>query len=308
MHRLSCSTPTLGAVAPRRSVKRSPGHQAPEPNADDNSDAASSLPADQPSSVEAGEGDIPNESQSRLMASMVRILAGMSYGLGHLDPPVFMQPRELPITSSRTIVNGDPASSSDLPEPYERELKRARRILQSYLDRYDQIVDGHADSANLDSNALGVKSPPKADMVRELFEIVESPGDQASREQYFSQLRQAAAQGLPGEAIIEASEPPADDVRREALSTALAGVAVKYGEIEYHRAALDQLVAEARRTGASWSDIGRAAGITPQAAHRRWDPAARRKHSDYQRQAKNSTARPVLDVDSLEPESRNPPS
>ena len=33
---------------------------------------------------------------------------------------------------------------------------------------------------------------------------------------------------------------------------------------------LDELVDEARRLGGSWSQIGRAADLTPQGAHRKW--------------------------------------
>lgn len=49
------------------------------------------------------------------------------------------------------------------------------------------------------------------------------------------------------------------------------------------RERLQQLVDDARRKGATWADIARAASITPQAAQRRWDPEARKRRNDYQR-------------------------
>lgn len=113
-----------------------------------------------------------------------------------------------------------------------------------------------------------------------------------SPEHYYTVLREAASQGLPVGDILRSTANMLDQVvgplgpDRRHVTDALAQVALKSGEIEFHREELDGIVEEARSTGASWSDIGRATGITPQAAHRRWDAEARRKHSDYQRQAK----------------------
>ena len=50
----------------------------------------------------------------------------------------------------------------------------------------------------------------------------------------------------------------------------LGGVSDAAGELEKARQRLDQAVREARAGGASWADIGRAAGMTRQSAHERW--------------------------------------
>ena len=49
------------------------------------------------------------------------------------------------------------------------------------------------------------------------------------------------------------------------------------------RTDLQFVVDVARTLGASWNRIGRSAGITSQAAQRRWDPAARQRSNEYQR-------------------------
>lgn len=47
---------------------------------------------------------------------------------------------------------------------------------------------------------------------------------------------------------------------------------------------LDGYVAVARAAGTSWNLIAKAAGMTPQAAMRRWDAEAREKRREYQRE------------------------
>jgi hypothetical protein len=46
---------------------------------------------------------------------------------------------------------------------------------------------------------------------------------------------------------------------------------------------LDSIVSIARDLGISWRQIADAVGISGSAAHRRWDPEARRKHAEYRR-------------------------
>lgn len=55
-------------------------------------------------------------------------------------------------------------------------------------------------------------------------------------------------------------------------------------QIELLQNALRLAVDRARAAGASWNEIGRAAGTTPQAAHRRWNEDARKWHRDYVRE------------------------
>jgi hypothetical protein len=41
---------------------------------------------------------------------------------------------------------------------------------------------------------------------------------------------------------------------------------------------MDRIVGQLRTEGASWAAIGRAVGITPQAAHQRWSSNGKEKH------------------------------
>ncbi|WP_072713667.1 hypothetical protein [Rhodococcus rhodnii] len=50
----------------------------------------------------------------------------------------------------------------------------------------------------------------------------------------------------------------------------LSAVATAAADARQSRSRLDGVVAEARALGASWADIGRAAGISRQSAHERW--------------------------------------
>lgn len=62
----------------------------------------------------------------------------------------------------------------------------------------------------------------------------------------------------------------------EHLHTVLPGLAVHDAaqDLAGAREALDQAVATARAAGASWTVIGKAAGLTRQSAHERWGQAA----------------------------------
>jgi len=68
------------------------------------------------------------------------------------------------------------------------------------------------------------------------------------------------------------------------LARSLGRIAVIDSNIQQLRDDLNSAVREARERGASWSDIGRALGIRPESAMRRWDPVAKEKHTSYQRQ------------------------
>lgn len=59
----------------------------------------------------------------------------------------------------------------------------------------------------------------------------------------------------------------------------LAGVAAAAHAVAQARRQLDTAVAMARVAGASWADVGKAAGISRQSAHERWgqEPSPRRK-------------------------------
>lgn len=61
-------------------------------------------------------------------------------------------------------------------------------------------------------------------------------------------------------------------------------LALDVARTEMLRGNLDMFVLAARESGATWADIGKAAGISPQAAHGRWNPGAKERHRDYQRQ------------------------
>lgn len=58
--------------------------------------------------------------------------------------------------------------------------------------------------------------------------------------------------------------------RHNILSKWLDGIAMRLGRIESETKALDWAVAQARVHGASWSEVGMAAGMSKQAAHKRW--------------------------------------
>jgi hypothetical protein len=77
-----------------------------------------------------------------------------------------------------------------------------------------------------------------------------------------------------------------NDVQDRRLVDALGLLGVRMAQGARLRRDTDAGVAEARALGGTWSDIARAAGITPQAARRRWDPDARKQHSDYERTRK----------------------
>jgi hypothetical protein len=87
-------------------------------------------------------------------------------------------------------------------------------------------------------------------------------------------------------------------VRRERL-VVLNQILLRMAQAEAIHEDLQALANEARELDTSWSEIGRAAGVTPQSAHRRWDPDARRKHAEYQR---TQRIRPAELADPVEPE------
>ena len=74
------------------------------------------------------------------------------------------------------------------------------------------------------------------------------------------------------------------------IVAALAQVVLFDAQIGKLNQALDQAVSASRDYGATWTDIGRAAGIRPESALRRWDPTARAKHTKYQRERQQTKA------------------
>lgn len=100
---------------------------------------------------------------------------------------------------------------------------------------------------------------------------VESPAHEALYDQFTS-------------AFLARIESPAPDLRRQV--EVLGGLSVRSAQAAHLKRETDEAVLEARSLGVGWTDISRATGITPQAARRRWDSGARKKHSDYERDRK----------------------
>ena len=70
------------------------------------------------------------------------------------------------------------------------------------------------------------------------------------------------------------------DLRRTELLNAIAEGTQAIARIKSETAAA---VHEARNLRVTWKSIGEAAQITPQAANRKWDIEARKRHSDSRR-------------------------
>jgi hypothetical protein len=103
------------------------------------------------------------------------------------------------------------------------------------------------------------------------------------------ELSVEAIDGL-SDSLIEKTLDSLDSVQLEQQRIFTLGkIAARSLQAERIKSDLDALTTTARALGITWNQIGRAAGITPQAAHRRWDAEARRKHSEYRRQ-RNSVA------------------
>lgn len=81
-------------------------------------------------------------------------------------------------------------------------------------------------------------------------------------------------------------EGPGDD---------LAAIAAAQAAVDRTRDQLHAAVEHAHAAGASWRRIGHILGIAGQTAHKRFDPAARRRHAAYMRErarrARNDTSR-----------------
>jgi hypothetical protein len=67
------------------------------------------------------------------------------------------------------------------------------------------------------------------------------------------------------------------------LTVSLGMISALSVQISEARASLQDIVDGARAWGATWEQVGIAAGITAVAAQRRWDPIARTKHAEYQK-------------------------
>jgi hypothetical protein len=88
--------------------------------------------------------------------------------------------------------------------------------------------------------------------------------------------------------IIQQHVAEASASERTAVD-ALGRIAMLTTSLDRTRGELDDSVRAARSLGISWNAIGRAAAITPQAAHRRWDAEARRKHAAYRSQRRQNS-------------------
>lgn len=155
---------------------------------------------------------------------------------------------------------------------------------------------------------LGLKDSPEHVLMVQLTAdgiIEEQPTTQRRKtnlapDQMAALIRLAVPDGASlGEAeeaagtLIDRSCEAAPPTQDRALLMALGLVSLRMIQSEIVRDDLEALAARARELGGSWSDIARAAGITPQAAQRRWDPIARRKHAEYRRH--RSSVRPNAD-------------
>ncbi len=100
----------------------------------------------------------------------------------------------------------------------------------------------------------------------------------------FASSPQVAPSAERGEGPPDVLELRALEARRlELVEQSLGRISTATQLIEETKAELQSHVEGARSLGASWADIGRAAGITPPSAMRRWDPEAKQRRADYQR-------------------------
>jgi len=87
----------------------------------------------------------------------------------------------------------------------------------------------------------------------------------------------------PPSEVLDADWPGLSSNERT-QSLTLSRIALRSIQAELLRSLLDTHVQEARELGASWRAIAAATGISPQAAHKRWDPEARAKARKYMRE------------------------
>ena len=78
--------------------------------------------------------------------------------------------------------------------------------------------------------------------------------------------------------------PPAQVTAPTESSDDLAAIVAAQLALERARDQLHAAVERAHAGGASWRRIGETLGIAGQTAHKRFDPAARRRHADYMRE------------------------
>jgi len=94
-------------------------------------------------------------------------------------------------------------------------------------------------------------------------------------------------------ALADTSAPPEDEIHIMDVESSLSPDErrqrllgqVTMRVIDAHRleADLAELVTITHEAGATWGQIGEAAGISAQVARRKWNPVARRQWNDYQR-------------------------
>lgn len=147
------------------------------------------------------------------------------------------------------------------------------RLRDPLTESFQNVIIGKLnESRNIETPPI--HHSPSPETAPQILEQVALPGISPSDE---SQLREGLHARLESLLTDERLRK-----RRNRLPE-LANLAIRAVQADFVRDDLARKVEAAREAGASWSEIGRAVGITPQAAHRRWDADAKAKHRDYHR-------------------------
>lgn len=152
-----------------------------------------------------------------------------------------------------------------------------RGEIRDLVMKYSRSSDEHSSDiaysvpmAQYKPNMENSAEPPSSEM----YAIDQALGLEKLTDQSFIEQRRAE---------LSALEAP-EALMLSAISTA--------AEMERHiRNRRQDLATSARAMGLSWVEIGKAAGLTHQAAMRRWDPGARQRAADYGRQRYEASTR-----------------
>lgn len=188
----------------------------------------------------------------------------------------------------------------------------AASLLADAVRLVGELADGALKARGSAKNAPRPPKNPRKASPRskrgELFPLEDKRERIGAAEELFNEIREkqellasirgdldknaAQAIGLSGvaegvlTAFYESLERDFYDERHEQLQRllpALAMITLRTVQTQFIKEDLDELVQKARQDGASWRHIARAAGISPQAAHRRWDADAKARHREYAR-------------------------